>query len=205
MFSAAMISQILLWLAVLVLLSLVLALARQVGVLHERIAPAGALAMNSVLKVGEALPLTIEADIEGAAVEIGGESSSSTLVYFMSPDCPICKSLLPALISLVTSDEKQTRLVFASDGNVLSIHKDYVNRHNLSQYPYIVSERLGQRFGVSKLPYAVLLDESGAVMSLGMVNTREHLESLFTAKAMGVSSIQDFLARKKNNSRIGNA
>lgn len=205
MFSVTLISHVLLWVTIAGLMVLVFALARQVGVLHERIAPAGALAMNSVLKVGEKLPLIIESDIESHAVEIGGVSKSSTLVYFMSPDCPICKSLLPALMSLVTSEERNTRLIFASDGNVMSIHKDYVSRNKLSAYPYIVSERLGQRFGVSKLPYAVLIDETGTIVSLGMVNTREHLESLFMAKALGVSSIQDYLKRKPRSNKIGNA
>ena len=32
--------------------------------------------------------------------------------------------------------------------------------------------------------------------SLGLINSREHLESLFEAKERGVASIQDFLARR---------
>ena len=55
----------------------------------------------------------------------------------------------------------------------------------------------GRAFGVAKLPYAVLLDENGKVASLGLINSREHLESLFEAKERGVASIQDFLARRK--------
>jgi hypothetical protein len=39
----------------------------------------------------------------------------------------------------------------------------------------------------------VLLDAAGTVRSRGLVNTREHLESLFEAKERGVASIQDFL------------
>ena len=33
-------------------------------------------------------------------------------------------------------------------------------------------------FKVSKLPFAVLLDEAGIIRSKGLVNSREHLESL---------------------------
>jgi hypothetical protein len=47
------------------------------------------------------------------------------------------------------------------------------------------------------LPYAVLLDEEGRVASLGLINSREHLESLFEAKEHGVASIQDYLARRQ--------
>ena len=59
-----------------------------------------------------------------------------------------------------------------------------------------MSEALGRSFGVSKLPYAVLIDEAGRLASLGLVNSREHLESLFEAKERGVASIQDFLSRR---------
>ena len=53
-----------------------------------------------------------------------------------------------------------------------------------------------QLWGVAKLPYAVLLDEQGKVASLGLVNTREHLESLFEAKERGVASLQDYLSTR---------
>jgi len=43
--------------------------------------------------------------------------------------------------------------------------------------------------------YAVLIDEAGKLASTGLVNTREHLESLFVAKETGVSSIQQFLGQ----------
>jgi methylamine dehydrogenase accessory protein MauD len=55
---------------------------------------------------------------------------------------------------------------------------------------------LGRSFGVAKLPYAVLIDEAGKLASTGLVNTREHLESLFTAKESGISDIQQFLVQR---------
>ena len=45
-----------------------------------------------------------------------------------------------------------------------------------------MSEQLGRSYGVAKLPYAVLIDEAGKLSATGLVNTREHLESLFVAK-----------------------
>ena len=50
------------------------------------------------------------------------------------------------------------------------------------------------KFQISKLPYAVLIDESGTIRAKGLVNSREQLESLFTAKELGVASVQEFLA-----------
>ena len=37
------------------------------------------------------------------------------------------------------------------------------------------------------------------IASLGLVNSREHLESLFEAKERGVASMQDFLARRNGS------
>ena len=47
---------------------------------------------------------------------------------------------------------------------------------------------------IGKLPYAVLLDQQGRIRAKGLVNSREQLESLFTASELGVASVQDYLA-----------
>jgi methylamine dehydrogenase accessory protein MauD len=49
---------------------------------------------------------------------------------------------------------------------------------------------------VNRLPYAVLLDGAGVLRAKGLVNSREHLESLFEARERGVASLQDWLARE---------
>ena len=47
------------------------------------------------------------------------------------------------------------------------------------------------------LPYAVLLDREGVVRAKGLVNSREHLESLLAAQEAGVASLQEFLVRRQ--------
>lgn len=54
---ALVISQIILWIAVVGLSAVVLALIRQIGVLHERIAPMGALTIDKGPKVGDKSPV----------------------------------------------------------------------------------------------------------------------------------------------------
>jgi methylamine dehydrogenase accessory protein MauD len=188
-------SQILLWVAVIVLSVLVAALARQVGILHERIAPAGALTLHQSVKVGET-PTSLELRSEaGGSVIVGGKRARSQLVFFAAPDCPMCKSLLPVLRSAARAEADWLEVVLAGDGDARA-YQAMASEHGLDGVPLVLSEALGRSFGVSKLPYAVLLDELGRVASLGLVNNREHLESLFEAKERGVSSIQDFLARR---------
>jgi hypothetical protein len=52
-------------------------------------------------------------------------------------------------------------------------------------------------FQVGRLPYAVLIDAGGVIRAKGLVNTREHIESLFEAMERGVESVQEYLEREK--------
>ncbi|MFZ5707530.1 MAG: redoxin family protein [Pseudomonadota bacterium] len=187
-------SQIMLWIAVGVLGILVMALARQVGVLHERIAPAGALTLHQKVAVGDKGPEMTLTALDGQDVRIGGKREGrSQLLFFLSPDCPICKTLLPVLRSAARAEAGWVDTVLASDGDETA-HRRLIMKEGLAGMPYVLSETLGRSLGVSKLPYAVLLDEQGRIASLGLINNREHLESLFEAKERGVASIQHYLA-----------
>lgn len=190
-------SQILLWTAVIVQALLIAALARQVGILHERIAPAGALTLHQKVEVGEVASPMAMTTIDGTPLPIAGKRDGrSQLLFFASPDCPMCKSLLPVLRSAASAEADWLDVVLAGDGSDAE-YRRLRQTHGLEGVPLVLSEALGRAFGVSKLPYAVLLDEAGRVASLGLINSREHLESLFEAKERGVASIQDFLARRQ--------
>ncbi|MGA0601257.1 redoxin domain-containing protein [Caulobacter sp. KR2-114] len=189
-------SQALSWTVIAVLAAVCLALARQVGVLHERIAPAGALSIKAGVTVGEPAPEFSVQTLTGALATVGGQRAGrSQLLFFLSPDCPVCKTLLPAIKSLSHSEATWLDLILLSDGPG-DAHGKFVRAQGLDAYPYAVSELVGQTFGVSKLPYAVLIGEDGRVAANGLVNTREHLDSLLEAKERKVASIQDFLAQR---------
>ncbi len=192
------ISNIVLWIGFFSVVIINIALARQIGVLYERIAPAGALMMNQKLEVGMASPDLSVPDLNGSMVTIGkSQEEKSQLIFFLSPSCPVCDSILPALMSAAKAENQWLELVFASDGAEQD-HTNFVNKKGLTAYSYIVSEQIGKAFGVAKLPYAVLIDEHGMIASMGIINSREHLDSLFEAKERKVASIQDFIARKRN-------
>ncbi len=193
------ISNIVLWIGFFSVVIINIALARQIGVLYERIAPAGALMMNQKLEVGMASPDLSVPDLNGSMVTIGKpEEEKSQLIFFLSPSCPVCDSILPALMSAAKAEDQWLELVFASDGAEQD-HTSFVNKKGLTAYSYIISEQIGKAFGVAKLPYAVLIDEHGIIASMGIINSREHLDSLFEAKERKVASIQDFIARKRNS------
>ncbi|MFC3052082.1 redoxin family protein [Kordiimonas pumila] len=190
------VSQILLWLVVVGLSLVCLALIRQVGLLHERLAPAGALAMNQKIRAGDTVADVPVTALDGTSYMFGkNKNGKSDLLFFMSPDCPVCKTLLPTIRSFEAKEHNWLDITLASDG-AEKAHMELVKAEKLDPARYVLSEQLGRAFGVSKLPYAVLIDETGKVASLGLVNSREHLESLVEAKERGVASIQDFMKRK---------
>ena len=187
-------SQIVSWIGLIVLGVVCIALARQIGVLHARIAPAGALMLpERTLRVGDTAPTMTVTTMNGVDIRIGG-GGRSRLLFFLAPDCPVCKSLLPVLRSAAKAERDWLDVILASDGEGDG-HAAFVRREGLEGFPYVLSETLGRRFGVSKLPYAALIDEEGRLAAMGLVNSREHLESLFEAKERGVRSLQDYLAR----------
>jgi methylamine dehydrogenase accessory protein MauD len=195
--TALLVSNVVLWIVVLALLVVVLALTRQVGVLHERIAPAGALMINRGLAVGEQVPAIDVVDLEGRGLRIGAQRSDglSTLILFLSPTCPVCESLLPALKSSRKDEQSWLQILLASDGEPAA-HREFVRSHGLADFPYIVSAPLGMTYQVSRLPFATLLDSTGKLRARGLVNSREHLESLFEAKRLGVASLQEYFASR---------
>ena len=180
---------------VLVLVLAMVALARQIGVLHTRLAPAGALMTTAGPKIGQPAPVLSVPDIKGDSITVGGPRKLPQLVLFVSPTCPVCKELVPTARSMA-KDEKLS-LVFGSDGGQIAKHSDYVNKMKIEKYPYVVSLELGMKFEVGKLPYAVLIDEQGVLRSKGLVNSREHLESLVESMRSGYESIQDYLVKEE--------
>lgn len=194
--TALFISNIVLWILLIALALVVLALTRQLGVLHERIAPVGALMLSKGLQVGEQCPVVEVTDLSGGAHRIGAarEDRRSVLLLFVSPTCPVCKTLLPVVRSSLGEEREWLQIVLASDGD-LEEQRQFVRAQRLEALPYIVSSSLGITYQVNRLPYAALIDEAGVLRARGLVNSREHLESLFEAKRLGVASLQEYFAR----------
>lgn len=188
------VSNALLWCAVLVLLAMVIALARQVGVLFERVAPMGALVTDSGPALGAAAPRFELTTLDAKSISVPAAPGVGTLLFFLSPTCPVCKKLLPVLKSVQQSERHWLNVVLASDGNMPE-HLAFWKSAGLTSFPYVLSPELGMTYRISRLPYAVLIDERGNVSAKGLINSREQLESLFIAKDLGVSSVQEYLAQ----------
>lgn len=200
MVSALIVSNVMLWLVVVALAATVLALLRQVGMLHERVAPVGALTPASGLRIGAAAPVLEVLDWNRRALRIGAakDTGRSTLLLFVAPSCPVCKTVLSIVDSIMKREQGWLDLVLASDGAVPE-HEAFVRELRLAaRWPYVLSEALGLAYQVGKLPYAVLIDAAGVVRARGLVNNREHLESLFEASELGIGTLQEYLTQSRS-------
>ena len=188
-------SVIALWVVVVALGICVLALSRQIGILYERVAPMGALMMDHGPKVGELAPPVEVTTWEGQGLTIGTATAKSTLLFFVSPTCPVCKKLLPIIRSVQQRENRWLNVVLASDGDRPE-HATFREKHQLADFPYVLSQPLGMAYKISKLPYCVLLDANGFVRAKGLVNSREQVESLMTAYESGIASVQEHIDRQ---------
>ncbi|ATI81527.1 MAG: methylamine utilization protein MauD [Sphingobium yanoikuyae] len=196
MLTSLIIAQILSWVAIFALGIALLAVARQVGVLHIRVAPAGALATSGGPAVGDAIVKIDARTIDGAPVTIGGHAHGTALrlLMFVSAQCPLCKNIIPMAKSFAR--DERVALTFVGDDDVAA-QRAMITQHGLEGYAFVNGPEAGQAYGVAKLPFAVLLDAEGVILSKGLVNSREHLESLVVAHEMGIATVQDYIGSLK--------
>ncbi len=177
---------------ILVLALMVFGLTRQIGILHERLAPMGAMTNDHGPEVGEMAPRLRARSIANEVVQIGGANAQgrTTLLMFVSPTCPVCKKLLPIAKSF--SSRESLEVILVGDGD-LEEQQRMIQKEGLQTLPYLCGPEVGMAFQVGKLPYAVLIDREGVIRAKGLVNSREHLESLAVAEETGYGSIQAYL------------
>lgn len=154
-----LISYVTLWVTVVVLALAVLALLRQVGVLHARLRPVGVHPAGEGLDPGQAAPQIPEHDYAATPL---------TLVAFTSPTCEICADLLPGLRAMASEyDHLTVRIV------------DYA--------PETTATFLA--FNVASTPYLVAVDADGLVRARGVANSVEQAEIMVAAARNDIGSL----------------
>lgn len=141
-----------LWVLLVVLAIVVVALARQVGTLHLRLGPRGALEIDDEgPMLGEApMPSSASAP-DGRRLMLGGPGPRR-VVLFSSPTCGVCAEVAPAVAPAA-----------ASAGFAAMVLHD------------VAAERA---WNVPGTPFVVVLDEMGVVLAKGTVNNLEQVEGL---------------------------
>jgi len=148
----------------------VVALIRQVGVLHLRIQPvpgltgAGGPAYGSELKLPAALS------------ELARRDAARFLVGFVSPTCGVCGPLTAAFGRIAKSTDADTAVLLVIDASQRDA-SEYVRTKGVSFLPYI-ADSASFPDNVPGSPWAVVTDGSGRVIVSGGVNTLENVEEI---------------------------
>jgi hypothetical protein len=140
------------WLLLVVLGILVVALARQVGTLHLRLGPRGALEVDTEGPALGDAPPPIPADAaDGSRVLVGGPGPMR-LVLLSSPTCPVCEEVSPGIPAAASAA-----------GMVSQVLHD---------------PGLERAYHVPGPPFLLVMDELGVVRAKGTVNNLEQVEGL---------------------------
>lgn len=192
-------STFLLWLVVAILAVAVLALARQIAALHERVAPLGTLVTNGAPRAREVAPFVSTPTLDGSVRTVGGAGGGlggglggrlPTLLLFVAPDCPVCRKIIP--IAMVLAKAEGLKLALVSNAAEAEL-EEMAKRFHVERQDFLVSGQLGLAYRIGKLPSAVLVSADGHIVARGLVNSRERLESLIFAGHPNVSPAQGHL------------
>jgi methylamine dehydrogenase accessory protein MauD len=166
-------SYVLLWLLALALCAVVVALARQIGMLHLRLGPRGALEIDDEgPALGEPPPAAFARGADGdVSLATPGHRR---FVLFVSPGCTLCRQLLPGLGPVASAAGYTAYAV--SDLDLGETRRAFAGAH--SDTRVLSGPDVAPAWNVPGTPFAVVVDESGVVRAKGTPNNLEQLEGL---------------------------
>jgi methylamine dehydrogenase accessory protein MauD len=166
-------SYVVLWALVIVLCAVVVALARQIGTLHLRLGPRGALEIDDEgPPIGDAPPVVVGQNLDGSAVEVGGPGARR-LLLFVSPGCILCEQVLPALP--VVARVNSMKPVAITDVDPIEAARDLRVPRGVTA---VSGPDVAMTYQVPGTPYAVVMDKTGVVRAKGTINNLEQFEGL---------------------------
>ena len=171
-------SYVVLWVLVLVLCMVVVALARQIGTLHLRLGPRGALEMDDEgPPLGDAPPVLRAQGLDGSEKEFGGPGDRR-LLLFVSPGCIMCEQVLPSL-PVVARVNGMTPFAI-TDVDPFEAARDLKVPRGVTA---LSGPEVASTYRIPGTPYAIVLDRMGVVRAKGTVNNLEQFEGLVTTAA----------------------
>jgi methylamine dehydrogenase accessory protein MauD len=169
-------SYMVLWLLVVALCIVVVALARQIGTLHLRLGPRGALEMDDEgPPLGEAAAIVEATDARGEIATIGSPGEAQ-LLLFVTPGCRVCDEVVPGVDAVARSGHLSPYVVAegVSEGG---------NGRTRVAARSVSSAEAFRAYAVPGTPYAVVVDNMGIVRAKGTVNNLEQMEGLVDSAA----------------------
>lgn len=180
------VSYVVLWAVVVMLVIVVVALARQIGTLHLRLGPRGALEMDEEgPPLGDAPPARDAVDLDGRDVTIGGPGTAQ-LLLFVSPGCMVCGQVLPSVPVLARTHGLQA--IALSEEDEIETRRE-LGRHR--DVRIVAGHSHFEAYAVPGTPFAVVLDRLGVVRGKGTVNNLEQFEGLIATAARREGEIHE--------------
>ena len=134
---------------------------RLIAAVPER-APVPQSLAKQPLKIGEKPPRLRLSDLKGQSIDFGNSEGKSTLLLFWNPACGFCSAMLDDLRTWEASRRPDApRLLVVSDGSI----QENVSMGLRSQIVLDQHFSVGQLFGATGTPSAVLLNSEGTVAS----------------------------------------
>ncbi|CEF57171.1 thioredoxin domain-containing protein [Acetobacter ghanensis] len=166
--------------------------------LFQEIAPVGALTNARGPQPGDVCPAQPFATLDGQAMVLAG-GSRPRLLLFVSATCPISRKVIPIARNFCAKE--QLELVLAGDDNPVA-QAHFAQQTGTPPALFVNDPALGRALEVDKLPAAFLLDQQGVLIARGLVNNREHLESLLNAWESGFDTVQAYINHNRATKRV---
>lgn len=148
----------------------VVALIRQVGVLHLRIRPVAGVTGAGGPAYGSGI------ELPAGLAELTRRKAERFLVGFISPTCGVCGPLTSAFGRIARSAGPDTGVLLVIDARQREADS-YVRAKGVSFLPYI-ADAASFAANVPGAPWAIVTDGSGKVIVSGGVNTLDHIEEM---------------------------
>jgi len=160
----------------------VLSLARQIGVLHERTAPLGLARQTPPVRVGERLPPLVATNLRGDDVDLDRVAAAGTHValLFVATDCPICRTVAPVFQQRVDSAGAGLAGYLVSDA-ATGAYRDHAAAARVDPDRCLVSGVLALQLQVRMLPFLVVMDPDGRLVARELVQGARALDRALAA------------------------
>jgi methylamine dehydrogenase accessory protein MauD len=204
-----LISHVLLWVVVLVQVVLTLALARLVGrMLSRQFAGGGARVIDPGPDLGAVVEGWEATDLLGRPFPFRLPRRRGLFLLYVSPHCSVCAGLVPAARRFFKEIAGQAEGVWVLVLGSREAQIAYARENGLTDQPVLAEGDLPPAWRLGGAPFGLWVDAAGRVKAKGMVDRREHLESLRHAAETGYPTFERYVsdvAERQERQREGEA
>jgi len=137
------------------------------------------------------------ADLAGSPLSLRFPRQRALFALYLAPHCTVCTRLLPSARHFFKEIAPAADAIWVmTQGVTPEALKAYAHEHGLEALPGVSEEALLPSWRVGGAPFGLWVGADGKVKAKGMVDRREHLESLLLAAELGHPSIQSYVAAR---------